>query len=81
MGFFDADRLSAPSQLALLLPKLTADVFLLADNALSHPLEIAAYLSAVQALPQFDHLVIPIGKGLSIAYRQADNEDFPGGIQ
>lgn len=73
--FFDADRLSAPSQLALLVPKLTAEVFLLADNALSHPQEIAAYLAAVQVLPQFEHLVIPIGKGLSIAYRQTDNED------
>jgi predicted O-methyltransferase YrrM len=70
--FFDADRLSAPSQLALLLPKLTADAFLFADNVLSHPQEIAGYLSAVEALPQFDHLVIPIGKGLSIAYRQKD---------
>ena len=72
--FFDADRFSAPSQLALLLQKLTADVFLFADNVLSHPQEIAEYLSAVQELPQFDHLVIPIGKGLSMAYRQADNE-------
>jgi predicted O-methyltransferase YrrM len=72
--FFDADRLSAPSQLSLLLPKLTADAFLLADNVLSHPQEIAGYLSAVQALPQFDHLVVPMGKGLSVAYRQADNE-------
>jgi predicted O-methyltransferase YrrM len=73
--FFDADRLSAPSQLALLVPKLTAAVFLLADNALSHPQESAAYLAAVQALPQFEHLVIPIGKGLSIAYRQTGNKD------
>lgn len=32
--------------------------------------EIAEYLAAVEALTQFDHLVIPIGKGLSIAYRQ-----------
>jgi predicted O-methyltransferase YrrM len=79
--FFDADRLSAPSQLALLLPKLTVDAFLLADNALSHPQEIAQYLSAVKALPQFDHLIIPIGKGLSIAYRQTDNEDFLKGIE
>jgi predicted O-methyltransferase YrrM len=70
--FFDADRLSAPSQLALLLPKLTADAFLFADNVLSHPQEIADYLAAVEALPQFDHLLIPIGKGLSIAYRQKD---------
>jgi predicted O-methyltransferase YrrM len=67
--FFDADRLSAPSQLALLMPKLKADVLLLADNALSHPEEIAAYLAAVEALPQFEHLIVPIGKGLSVAYR------------
>src|SRR6202043_160928 len=46
--FFDADRVSAPSQLAILLPKLEADVILLADNALSHPLEIAGYREAVE---------------------------------
>jgi len=67
--FFDADRLSAPSQLELLLPKLTDEVFLFADNALSHPQEIAGYLAAVEALPGFEHLIVPIGKGLSIAYR------------
>jgi predicted O-methyltransferase YrrM len=67
--FFDADRLSAPSQLALLMPKLTSGVLLFADNALSHPEEIADYLAAVAALPQFEHLVVPVGKGLSIAFR------------
>jgi predicted O-methyltransferase YrrM len=69
--FFDADRRSAPEQLALLLPKLTRDALLLADNATSHPDELAGYLAAVSALPQFDHLVVPIGKGLSVAYRHA----------
>ena len=73
--FFDADRLSAPTQLALLESKLTADVFLLADNALSHPQELAAYLEAAQVLPQFEHLVIPIGKGLSLAYRYAGSDE------
>lgn len=67
--FFDADRRSAPDQLALLVPKLAPDVLLLADNALSHPDEIAGYLAALHALPEFDHLVIPVGKGLSLAYR------------
>jgi hypothetical protein len=52
---------------------LSAEVFLLADNALPHPQEIAAYLAAVQALPQFEHLVIPVRKGLSLAYRQTDH--------
>ncbi len=69
--FFDADRISAPAQLALLLPKLAPDALLLADNALSHPEEIAGYLAAVEALPDFEHSVIPVGKGLSVAYRLA----------
>jgi predicted O-methyltransferase YrrM len=67
--FFDADRVSAPRQLELLLPKLAERVFILADNALSHPGEIAAYLGAVEALPEFTHVVIPVGKGLSVAFR------------
>lgn len=67
--FFDADRLSAPAQLELLLPKLTPDAMLLADNVLSHPQEIAGYLATVGALSSFDRLVVPVGKGLSVAYR------------
>lgn len=67
--FFDADRVSAPSQLAILLPKLEADVILLADNALSHPQEISGYLEAVENLPEFTSMIVPIGKGLHIAHR------------
>jgi predicted O-methyltransferase YrrM len=67
--FFDADRISAPSQLQLLVPKLTPEALILADNVHSHPNEIAAYLAALDALPQFEKLIVPIGKGLSIAYR------------
>ena len=69
--FFDADRFSAPAQLALLLPKLTPDALLLADNATSHPSEIAGYLAALQALPDFEQMVLRVGKGLSVAYRAA----------
>ncbi|MGE5333434.1 MAG: O-methyltransferase [Nitrososphaerota archaeon] len=67
--FFDADRYSAPAQLQALLPKLSPDVLLLHDNALSHPEEIAEYLALVGRLPGFDHTIVPIGKGLSVAYR------------
>ncbi len=67
--FFDADRTSAPDQLAVLLPKLTIDVLLLADNALSHPEQIKGYLDALAELPGFDTTIIPVGKGLSFAYR------------
>src|SRR5947209_11968824 len=69
--FFDADRSSAPAQLSLLIPKLAPDVLLLADNVLSHPHEIVAYLRALEALLQFDRVIVPIGKGLSVAYRSA----------
>jgi len=67
--FFDADRTSAPEQLRILLPKLGPEVLLLADNALSHPEEIAGYLAAVARLEHCQHTVVPVGKGLSIAYR------------
>jgi predicted O-methyltransferase YrrM len=72
--FFDADRRSAPEQLALLLPQLTPEALILADNVHSHPDEIAGYLHAIEQLPQFEHLVVPIGKGLSLAYRQGSRE-------
>jgi predicted O-methyltransferase YrrM len=68
--FFDADRLSAPSQLRLLLPKLTDEVLLLADNALSHPEEISAYRKMVEGLPNFVGTLAPVGKGLHIAWRR-----------
>lgn len=67
--FFDADRRNAPAHLANLLPKLTVDALLVADNALSHPEEIAGYLAAVEALPGCEHVVLPVGKGLSVAHR------------
>jgi predicted O-methyltransferase YrrM len=67
--FFDADRFSAPEQLALLLPKLSPNALLLADNALSHPEEIAGYLAAIRELTDFEHTIVPVGKGLSIAHR------------
>jgi predicted O-methyltransferase YrrM len=69
--FFDADRYSAPAQLDLLLSKLSSSALLLADNAISHPTEIAGYLAAISALEGFEHMIIPVGKGLSIAYRDS----------
>jgi len=65
--FFDADRTTAPEQLTLLLPKLTPPALILADNVTSHPAEIAAYLAMVKSLKQLQHVVLPVGKGLSVA--------------
>jgi predicted O-methyltransferase YrrM len=69
--FFDADRLGAAANLEALMPKLAPSVLLLADNVTSHPDEIAAYLAAVKKLADFEHVVVPVGKGLSVAYRAA----------
>ena len=73
--FFDADRVSAPSQLQLLLPKLSDDVLLLADNALSHPEEISAYKDVVEKLPGFICTLTPVGKGLHIAWRRGNSHE------
>jgi len=52
--FFDADQISAPEQLQLLLPELTCDALLLADNVLSHPEETFECLTDFQILrPQW----------------------------
>ena len=67
--FFDADRWSAPGQLQLLLPKLADNVLLLADNVLSHPDEVAGYRQMVEQLPGFVWTVVPVGKGLHVAWR------------
>lgn len=67
--FFDADRLSAPEQLRILLPKLERDVLLLADNVLSHPEEISGYLKEFEHLPEFVTTTVTVGKGLHIAWR------------
>lgn len=69
--FFDADRLGAAGNLEALMPKLSPSVLLLADNVTSHPDEIAGYLAAVKKLDGFEHVVVPVGKGLSVAYRSA----------
>ena len=67
--FFDADRTSAPDQLKALVPKLAPWALIAADNAISHPDEISGYLKAISAAEGFDHMVLPVGKGLSLAYR------------
>jgi predicted O-methyltransferase YrrM len=52
---------------------LTPDALVLADNALSHPQEIVGYLEAIKSSKQFDSLIVPVGKGLSVAYRDSGN--------
>ncbi len=65
---FDADRVSAPKQLEVLLPKLSLPALLLADNVISHPDQIAGYLARIEEIERISHTIIPVGKGLSVAY-------------
>lgn len=65
--FFDADRIDAHKQLTLLLPMIAPAAFLVADNALSHPAEIVAYLAMIESLEHVQHVLIRVGKGLSVA--------------
>jgi predicted O-methyltransferase YrrM len=69
--FFDGDRVTAPEQLKLLVPKLATCALIVADNAISHPDEISGYLKAIAGTEGFMHMVLPVGKGLSLAYRGA----------
>ena len=66
--FFDADRISAPAQVDLLLPKVSLPLLLLADNATSHPDQIAGYLARIGKFEQISHTIITVGKGLSVAH-------------
>ena len=67
--FLDADRRMFPEILHIALPKLAPKALVIADNVLSHPEEIAEYLKLISNLEGFQHTVVPVGKGLSIAYR------------
>lgn len=69
--FFDCIRARLEVQLELLLPKLADDVLIVADNVLSHAEHAAPFLAAIGAQAAFTHQVIPVGKGLSLAFRSA----------
>jgi predicted O-methyltransferase YrrM len=65
----DADRRMFPEVLQILLPKLAPKALVIADNVLSHAEDIAEYLKLISSLEDFQHTIVPVGKGLSIAYR------------
>ena len=67
--FLDADRRKFPEIMEVVFPKLARKALVVADNVLSHPEEIAEYLKLMSSLPDFQHTTVPVGKGLSIAFR------------
>jgi predicted O-methyltransferase YrrM len=69
--FLDADRPHAGQHLAVLEPRLSPDVLLVADNADSHAAELASYFDAVASRPDFRSTTVHVGKGVSLAHRAA----------
>jgi len=67
--FLDADRRKFPEIMEVLLPKIAKRALVIADNVHSHPEEIAGYMKLISSLPDFQHTTVPVGKGLSIAFR------------
>jgi predicted O-methyltransferase YrrM len=67
--FLDADRRKFPEIMEVLLPKIAKRALVIADNVHSHPEEIAGYLKLISSLLDFQHTTVPVGKGLSIAFR------------
>ena len=66
---FDSVQVQPHKQLEVLLDKLADSAMVLADNVLSHPEEMSPFISIIQAQPDIDHVVVPVGKGLCLAYR------------
>jgi predicted O-methyltransferase YrrM len=69
-AFLDADRRKFPEIMEVLLPKLAKKALVVADNVHSHPEEIAEFLKLIASLSEFQHTIVPVGKGLSIPYRE-----------
>lgn len=67
--FLDADRRKFPEIMEALWPKVARRALVIADNVHSHPEEIAEYLKLISGRDDFQHTIVPVGKGLSIAYR------------
>jgi predicted O-methyltransferase YrrM len=67
--FLDADRRKFPEIMEALWSKIAPRALVMADNVHSHPEEIAEYLKLISSRTDFEHTVVPVGKGLSIAYR------------
>lgn len=67
--FFDSVRMRPEEPLKPLLPKLSEDALILADNVLSHQEGMRSYLGLIAEHPAFTHAIVPVGKGLSVAYR------------
>ena len=67
--FLDADRPQYLTYFELVFPKLVSGGLLVADNAVSHAHELAAYLMRVKADPRLFSVTLPVGKGEELSIK------------
>ncbi len=67
--FLDADRPQYLTYFELVFPKLVSGGLLVADNAVSHAHELAAYLMRVKADPRLFSVTLPVGKGEELSFK------------
>jgi predicted O-methyltransferase YrrM len=65
----DSVEVNPSAQMVLVVARLTDDAIVVADNVISHAEDMADYLSIVADHKSFDHVIVPVGKGLSVACR------------
>ena len=67
--FLDSERTEYPNWWSDLKRILRPGGLLIVDNALSHPDEMASFISLVEAAPDFTTSLVPVGKGEYLATR------------
>jgi predicted O-methyltransferase YrrM len=67
--FLDADRASYLTYLEMVVPRVVPGGLIVADNATSHPQELASYLARVKSHPNLFSVTVPVGKGEEISYK------------
>ncbi len=65
--FLDGSKEDYPAFFDKLAPKMTPGGILCADNAISHADEMPPFFAAVEAHPDFDSVVVPVGQGVLLA--------------
>lgn len=77
-AFVDAEKSDYVTYFDLLWPKLRPGGLLLADNVVSHPEELSAYLERVRSHPEALTSTVGVGKGLEVTVKFAAGETAAG---
>lgn len=74
--FIDAGKIGYINYLNALLPLLSKEAFLLADNVISHQKTVRKYLDFVQQDKRFITMTLPIGSGLELSTYRKDGYEY-----